>query len=109
MQPIDFAIVQQALSGFAGRDAYLHLEVTPGGFARNIAVHIEQTFLNGSGPYRVALHCQGDAWIRFELMTDYEIDKLGRLLLAAHDAEGKLTRALEISLTPFATGGGTRG
>lgn len=107
MQPIAYDAVREALAAFAGKSVYLHLEVTPGGFARNLPARVEETFLNGEGPYRAALRCAGGAWIRFELLTDYEIDAQGRLLLAAHDEEGKLTRLLELSLQPFPAGGAT--
>ncbi|MFC0215656.1 DUF1806 family protein [Paenibacillus chartarius] len=101
MQLIDRKRLETALSSFAGATVFTHIEVTPGGFARNIPVHIIETYLHGEGPYRAALRLEEQGWIRVEGLTHMVLDENGRLLLAGHDAEGKLTTALELSRTRF--------
>jgi hypothetical protein len=102
MKPIDPNVLIRHLSGFAGGSAFAHVEVTPGGFARNIVIQIEETHVHGSGPYRVALRLKQNGWIRVEGLTHMTVDEKGRLLLAGHDSEGKLTSGLELSREAFA-------
>lgn len=114
MGPIDKEAVQTAIQSFVGQDSFLHLETTNGAYAahrqeqamavcayiRNGKVRFESGSIAGDGPYRVGLKME-DGWIYAEGLTDYEIDALGRLLLAGHDGDGRLAVALELSLTPF--------
>ena len=104
MQPIhdDPAAVQEALARFAGQSVYVHAECIPGGFIRNARLEVVSAQLRGDGRYRVALRCHGDAWVRLEDLTHWEVDAQGRLLLLAFgDAEQRLSRTLELSLQPF--------
>lgn len=101
MKAINKKIVEDALLSFSGTSPYIHCEVTPGGFVRNVRVEVLQTFIAGDGPYRAALKLANDGWIRVEELTDYEIDEQGRLLLAGHDDTGRLTTALQLSKDPF--------
>ncbi|MCL6601063.1 YojF family protein [Alicyclobacillus macrosporangiidus] len=114
MGPIDRAAVQSALDRFAGKDVYLHLETTNGAYAardsenamaicayiRNGLVRYQRGVIRGDGPYRVGLKME-NGWIYAEGLTDWEVDAEGRLLMAGHDAEGRLAIALELSETPF--------
>lgn len=120
MKPItlsELSEVQAAMQPFVNRDVYLHLETTNGAYAaenmqgtpptmavcayvRNALVHITRSTLAGAGPYRAGLQME-TGWIYAEGLTDWEIDEHGRLLLAGHDAEGRLAVALQIGLTPF--------
>jgi hypothetical protein len=94
--------VEAALEGFSGRTAWIHAEWIPGGFLRNMRVEVVRGYLRGGGPYRVALRCAGDAWVRIEDVTDWECDAEGRLcFLAFGDAEQRLSRTLEISPRPL--------
>ncbi|KIL41416.1 hypothetical protein SD70_07145 [Gordoniibacillus kamchatkensis] len=102
MKPIDKDLLAEKLDAFAGRTSFAHLEVTPGGFARNVVVQIENTHVHGSGPYRVALRLKGNGWIRIEGLTHMTVDEAGRLLIAGHDSDGKLTTGLELSKEAFA-------
>jgi hypothetical protein len=116
MKPIEAEEVQELLQSFVGKDVYLHLETTNGAYAaegrggtrqmavcayiRNGRVRFDRAAIKGTGPYRVGLQME-QGWIYAEGLTDWELDSLGRLLLAGHDPEGKLAVALELSLTPF--------
>lgn len=108
MQPIDRDAVQQHLNGLAGEPIYLHLETTRGAytantygaFARNMRVRFERAGVAGDGPYRVGLKL-ADGWVFAEGLTHWEVDAEGRLLLAGHDDEGRLTVALQLSRRPF--------
>jgi hypothetical protein len=102
MQTIDRSVLTAALAAFDGHAVYMHVEVTPGGFARNIPLTVEASFVHGDGPFRVALRLPDRGWIRVEGLTHMTVDEMGRLLLAGHDSDGKLTTALELSPTPFA-------
>lgn len=117
MEPIDREAVQQRLQAFVGRDVYVHLETTNGAYAaefsgvnamsvcayiRNARVRFTRATVAGTGPYRVGLQMESDGgWAYAEGLTDYEVDGDGRLLLAGHDADGRLAIALELSHTPF--------
>lgn len=114
MNPIDKSIVQGALDSFLNRDAYLHLETTNGAYAvhrqessmtvgayiRNGRISFNRGVITGEGPYRVGLKMDL-GWVYAEGLTDFEIDREERLLLAGHDQEGRLAVALELSLSPF--------
>lgn len=109
MQPIDPRRVQQSLDALAGQEVYLHLETTRGAyapdpygaFARNVRIRYRRGRIAGRGPaYRVGLELE-DGWVVAEGLTHWELDAAGRLLLAGHDAEGRLTVALELSREPF--------
>jgi hypothetical protein len=101
MEMIDPTRLAERLRTFTGA-AYIHAEVTPGGFTRNIAVRIEETFVHGDGPYRVTLRLPDRGWIRIEGLTHAVLeDEAGRLLIAGHDETGRLTTALELSREPF--------
>jgi len=120
MKPIllaELSEVQAAMQSFVNRDVYLHLETTNGAYAaentqgapptmavcayvRNAVVRFTRATLAGTGPYRTGLQMES-GWIYAEGLTDWEIDEQGRLLLAGHDAEGRLAVALQLGLTPF--------
>lgn len=114
MKIVDVKRVQKAINSFANKDVYIHLETTNGAYAshhdqtffsagayiRNALVRYELGKITGPGPYRVGLKIDL-GWIYAEGITHFEIDELGRLLLAGHDYKGKLAVALEISATPF--------
>lgn len=108
MQPIVPADVQPHLAALAGRDVYLHLETTSGAytegaygaFIRNAAIHFSRGLLTGCGPFRAGLQME-HGWTYAEGLTHWELDAGGRLLLAGHDKDGRLTVALQLSLTPF--------
>jgi len=114
MRPIVLDQVQAILNGFAGKSLYLHLETTNGAYAgegagqamavcayvRNAAVQYKQGRITGAGPYRAGLQMES-GWIYAEGLTDFEVDDQGRLLLAGHDAEGRLAVALQLGTTPF--------
>lgn len=101
MLRIDKKIVENALQAYQGRKVFIHAEVIPGGFLRNVSVEVIQSYIAGDGPFRVALRTEDEGWIRMEGLTDYEIDDQGRLLIAGHDDQGRITTALELSLSPF--------
>lgn len=114
LETVDVKRVQEAINSFANKDVYIHLETTNGAYAshhdqtffsagayiRNALVRYELGKVTGPGPYRVGLKIHL-GWIYAEGITHFEIDELGRLLLAGHDYKGKLAVALEISTTPF--------
>ncbi|MCH6269477.1 MULTISPECIES: YojF family protein [Neobacillus] len=114
MELVNTKQVQEAINSFVNKEVYIHLETTNGAYAshrdqsffsagayiRNAKVQYEIGKITGKGPYRVGLKINL-GWIYAEGITHFEIDELGRLLLAGHDNEGKLAVALEISPTPF--------
>lgn len=117
MTPIVAAEVQAALQPFVGREVYLHLETTNGAYAaenmrgdpptmavcayvRNAKIRFHRAVLAGTGPFRAGLQME-DGWVYAEGLTDWELDGHGRLLLAGHDAEGRLAIACQLSLEPF--------
>lgn len=115
MRPIVLEEVQAALNAYVGKTVYLHLETTNGAYAgesagnqsmavcayiRNAAVQFSRATIAGTGPFRAGLQMD-QGWIYAEGLTDFEIDTEGRLLLAGHDAEGRLAVALQLSESPF--------
>lgn len=114
MEPVIVETVQKELEKFVNQDVYIHLETTNGAYAshhdekffssgayiRNALVQYERGKITGNGPYRVGLKMQL-GWIYAEGITHFEVDSLGRLLLAGHDYDGKLAVTLEVSKTPF--------
>ena len=108
MRPIEPVAVQAQLDQFVGTELYLHLETTRGAytegtygaFARNVRVRFRRARIAGDGPFRVGLELDG-GWVVAEGLTDWEVDAQGRLLLAGHDGEGRLTVAFELSREPF--------
>lgn|GEM_PF-56601 len=113
MEPIRKEAVQAVLSQLAGQEVYLHLETTTGAYAaqrggmavcafiRNGKVTYHRGTITGDRPYRVGLQMES-GWVYAEGLTDFEVDPLGRLLLAGHDAEGKLAVSLQLGFVPFA-------
>jgi hypothetical protein len=108
VQPIDIHALEAALQAFVGQVVYLHLETTNGAyseanynaFIRNGKILIRRAQVKGEGPFRVGLMIE-DGWVYAAGLTDWEVDPQGRLLMAGHDKEGRLTVALELSRTPF--------
>lgn len=113
MEPIDIGKVQTALDRFVGKEVYLHLETTNGAYAahhrggvnvgayiRNGRIQVERAVIKGEERYRVGIKLPL-GWVYAEGLTDWEVDPLGRMLMAGHDGEGRLAVALEISLAPF--------
>ncbi|GAB7387083.1 YojF family protein [Bacillaceae bacterium] len=114
MQPINAEEVQRALESFAHKDVYLHLETTNGAYAshfhdnvlqagayiRNGRIRFQRGKIAGSGPYRVGLKLDL-GWVYAEGLTHWELDEMGRLLMAGIDSLGKLAVALELSHEPF--------
>ncbi|MCR6098633.1 YojF family protein [Salipaludibacillus agaradhaerens] len=114
MKPIDPKLVQEHLIKVAGQALYIHLETTNGAYAthkneaffsagafiRNVQLTFLQGKITGKGPYRIGLETE-QGWLYAEGLTEWELDSKGRLLLAGHDAEGKLAVALQMSASPF--------
>lgn len=101
MKPIERMILADELAKFEGKTAYVHLEANPGVFLRNIPVDIAHTFAAGDDPFRAAVQSTDGGWIRAEGLTHMDSERFGRLLLAGHDTLGRITAALQLSLTPF--------
>jgi len=115
MKPIDIENVQKTLDSLLNKQVYIHLETTNGAYAshvnekaynvgvyaRNVSTSFEQAKIVGEGKaYRVGLKLN-KGWIYAEGLTDWEIYEKDKLLLAGHDAEGRLMVALQISEEPF--------
>ncbi|PLR79020.1 DUF1806 domain-containing protein [Bacillus sp. V3-13] len=106
--------VQKAIDRLANQPVFVHIETTNGAYAS----HVDQSFfsagayirnakiqyghgkITGPGPFRVGLKLEY-GWVYAEGITHYEFDGSDRLLMAGHDATGKLAVALQISRTPF--------
>ncbi len=108
MQPIKIDAVEQALDAFLHRVVYLHLETTAGAytaggfgaFIRNAKLQLRSARVRGSGPFRLCLDTE-IGMVYAEGLTHWEEDTAGRLLLAGHDAQGRLTVSCEVSPEPF--------
>ncbi|WP_431804228.1 YojF family protein [Halobacillus andaensis] len=115
MRAIKQSVVQEYINQFANKDVYIHLETTNGAYAshfdekaynvgafiRNARVNYQHgKIVSTNGSYRVGLKLDL-GWVYAEGVSDFEVDELGRLLLAGHDREGRLMVALEISEKPF--------
>ncbi|MCL6454701.1 MAG: YojF family protein [Alicyclobacillus sp.] len=114
MKAINANDVQSLLTAMVDTDVYLHLETTNGSYAalhdenamsvcvfiRNDVIRFERASIQGSGPYRVGLKLP-KGWVYATGLTDYEVNDRGELLLAGHDADGRLAVGLELSRHPF--------
>ncbi|KGX86195.1 YojF family protein [Pontibacillus litoralis] len=114
MELIQKEEVQKVLERFLNKDVYVHLETTNGAYAshfnsqasnvgafiRNVQIRYKQVKIIGSTSFRVGLKMDA-GWMYAEGLTHWELDEHHRLLLAGHDAEGRLMVACEISETPF--------
>ncbi len=115
MEPVDMKKVQEKLDELADENVYIHLETTNGAYAahrnegffsagafiRNALIRYKQGKITGSGPFRIGLKMDAGGWVYAEGITHFEVDDLGRLLLAGHDHQGKLAVCFELSKTPF--------
>lgn len=96
--PIDGEKLAQVLEGLRGRRVYLHMEVTPGGFLRNLAVDVNEAVVRCDGAtYRVALRCQNNGWVVMEGLTHMAAQAGEPLLLGMLETEDRLTRVMQIS------------
>lgn len=114
MKPIEIDLVQERLDGYKNKPVYVHLETTNGAYAshfgnegvnvgayiRNAQITYTNAVIKGNGSYRVGLKTE-IGWLYAEGLTDFELYKGDQLLLAGHDADGRLMVALQISETPF--------
>lgn len=114
MEAIKPEVVQSILDKLKNKQVFLHLETTNGAYAahrdenvmnvgayiRNTEITFNHAKITGDGPYRVGLKL-ATGWVYAEGLTDFELDKVDRLLLAGHNADGKLAVALEIGEKPF--------
>ncbi|MBD7968329.1 YojF family protein [Paenibacillus gallinarum] len=114
MQLINKALVQEQLDRYANEDLYLHMELTMGAYAahndsskhpasnfiKNIPVRYSRGTIEGDTYYRVGLKIN-DGWVYTEGLTHWEENEEGRVLLAGHDAEGRLIVSLLLSRTLF--------
>lgn len=114
MKPIQMEDVQDALDEFLNKPVYVHVETTNGAYAghlnniANVGAYVRNaqvTFslakiVEADAGYRVGLKLE-HGWIYAEGLTDWTTENGSNLLLAGHDAEGRLMVALEMSETPF--------
>ncbi len=103
LRPIDERELVQAAAELSGRMVYLHMEVTPGGFVRNLTADLQEMVVRRDhATYRVALRCANDGWVVVEGLTHMAIGEGEPLLLCALVEEDRLTRVLQISEEAFA-------
>ncbi|PLR85540.1 MULTISPECIES: YojF family protein [Bacillus] len=114
MEVVSQKEVQKAIDHFANKPVFVHMETTNGAYAshvdqsffsagayiRNAKIQYEHGRITGPGPFRVGLKLEY-GWVYAEGITHYEFDGADRLLMAGHDANGKLAVALQISQSPF--------
>ncbi len=114
MEPIDLKQVQEQLDHLKNKTVYVHLETTNGAYAshfgnkgvnvgayiRNAKLTYTEAVIKGDVSYRVGLNTQL-GWVYAEGLTDWELFQGKQLLLAGHDADGRVMVALQISETPF--------
>lgn len=103
VRPIDAAELTRELRRLCGHQVYLHMEVTPGGFLRNLRTELHEVVLRSDGPtYRLALRCAEDGWVVLEGLTHMSLQGGAPLLLGTLEGEDRLTRAIQISEEAFA-------
>lgn len=115
MKPIERKEVKQLLTNYKDKDIFVHLETTNGAYAshfgnqgvnvgayiRNAKVKFIEADIKGEiGAFRVGLKLE-TGWVYAEGLSDYELTEDQELLLAGHDADGRLTVALQLSEQPF--------
>src|SRR5699024_3938817 len=114
MEPIHRENVQLLLNDFTNQPVYIHLETTNGAYAshfgnkgvnvgayiRNARVTFSKAVIQGDVSYRVGLNTEL-GWVYAEGPTDYELLDKETMLMAGHDAEGRLMVGLQISHRPF--------
>lgn len=114
MEHIKREIVQEQLTNFKHKRVYVHLETTNGAYAshfgnagvnvgayiRNAQLTFTEAVIKGDISYRVGLKTKL-GWLYAEGLTDWVLTENNQLLLAGHDADGRLMVALQISETPF--------
>lgn len=102
IEPIEPDLLARTVRRFNGRRVYLHLEVTPGGFLRNLAAQIDEVVVRSSGSTcRVALRCADDGWVVMEGLTHMALRDGEPLMLCTLEAEDRLTRVIQISEEAF--------
>ena len=114
MEAINIEKVQEKLDFFKNKPVYIHLETTNGAYAshfgnkgvnvgayiRNARITYTEAVIKGDVSFRVGMKTEL-GWVFAEGLTDWEMYENKHLLLAGHDAEGRLMVALQISETPF--------
>ncbi|WP_419871558.1 YojF family protein [Candidatus Pristimantibacillus sp. PTI5] len=114
MQLIHAENVQHRIDSLKEQELYVHLEMTTGAYAAhldstkhpaanfitNAMIRYSHGSIAGNGPYRVGLKME-HGWIYTEGLTHWEENETDRLLLAGHDAQGKLIVSLQLSREPF--------
>ena len=115
MENIDRLEVQQMLNKLKDQNLYIHLELTTGAYAAhhdssrhpaanfitNAVIRYNHGKVSGTGPYRVGLKTENSGWVYAEGLTHYDKSDTERLIMAGHDAQGKLVVALQLSKEPF--------
>jgi hypothetical protein len=98
IRPIDGDELARALGRLSGRRVYLHVEVTPGGFVRNLAADVVEAVVRCDGPtWRLALRCGGHGWVVLEGLTHMTICTGEPLQMCTLIEEDRLTRVIQIS------------
>lgn len=114
MKPIEINEVAAKLHELKNKPVYVHLETTNGAYAShfdnvgvNVGAYIRNAHLTytnaeikGNGSYRIGLKTE-IGWVYAEGLTDFEIYEDNKLLVAGHDADGRIMVAFQISETPF--------
>lgn len=114
MQQIDPQAVQRILDWLKDHDLYVSLEMTTGAYAshNDSSKFTAATFINngviryshgtiaGDGPYRLGLKTE-HGWVYSGGLTHWDAGETDRLILAGHDAEGKLVVGLQLGLEKF--------
>jgi hypothetical protein len=114
MQLIQPVQVQIRLNALRDQEVFIHLEMTSGAYAAhhdsskhpsatfitNARIRYSQGSIQGKGPYRVGLKTD-NGWVYSEGLTHWDENDSERLILAGHDAQGKLVVALQLSRQPF--------
>lgn len=114
MKPINPVEVELAIQHLQEQELYIHLEMTTGAYAAhwdsskhpaatfitNARIRYAQGSVAGNGPYRVGLKME-HGWVYSEGLTHWNGEDPDRLIMAGHDAQGKLVVALQLGKKPF--------
>lgn len=105
---IDVAELRPRLAELAGRQLFLHLETTAGAytaggfgaFIRNARLEVRRVDIAGTGPFRAGIET-ASGWVYAEGLTHWATDGPGRILMAGHDAQGRVTVVCELAPEAF--------
>ncbi|MFB5190303.1 DUF1806 family protein [Alicyclobacillus fastidiosus] len=85
------------LAQYVGQTVYLHMEVNPQGYIRNVPVLLKLAHIHGDGAYRVYLEWeQPNGIVQLNDVTDF-YEENGVFIFTAYDNQSRIAHSLEVS------------